>query len=156
MPRRLPSPADPLVELTPEEAIVAVGLITMAADEAVEEIEADLLIDIIADFEIFEEYSDDDFDETLDKLSEAFDEPGIEAVCGSALAALSTNEEFAEIALIVAILIVAADGEVPESEQEYLNSLQVALGIPDDRAEEIVESLFSEEDDEEDEEDEEA
>lgn len=153
MPRHLPAKADSdLVDLTPEEAIIAIGLITMIVDESVEDIEAEFLADVAAEFEIFEEYSDDDLVEIVDKVVAASEESNVPTLLGSALATLTESEELAEIALITAILIVAADGEVPESEEDYLNELQSALGIPDDRANEIVEALFSEEEDEEEEE----
>ncbi len=153
MPRHLPAKADSdLIDLTPEEAIIAIGLITMIVDDTVEDIEAELLADVAAEFEIFEEYSDDELVEIVDKVVAVSEESSVQGLLGSALVTLTESEELAEIALITAILIVAADGEVPESEEDYLNELQAALGIPDDRANEIVEALFSEDDEEEEEE----
>ena len=155
MPRHLPAKADSdLIDLTPEEAIIAIGLITMIVDESVEDVEAELLADVAAEFEIFEEYSDDELIEIVDKVVAVSEESSVPTLFSSALVSLTESEELAEIALITAILIVAADGEVPESEEDYLNELQSALGIPDDRANEIVEALFSEEDEDEEEEEE--
>ncbi|RFP55104.1 MAG: hypothetical protein BJG00_015035 [Limnothrix sp. CACIAM 69d] len=158
MPRHLPAKADSdLIDLTPEEAIIAIGLITMIVDESVEDIEAELLADVAAEFELFEDYSDDELVEIVDKVVAASEASDAQTLLGSALAVVTQNEDLAEIALITAILIVAADGEVPESEEDYLNELQTALGVSDDRANEIVEALFSDEEDfEEDEEEEEA
>ena len=48
-------------------------------------------------------------------------------------------------AYITAILVVGIDEEVPDTEQDYISELQEALRISDERAQELIDEIFGEE-----------
>ncbi len=131
-------------ELTPEEAIAAIGIVTMAADAAIEEVEAETLVAILAEIEVFENYSEEEVEAIFDKISSIAQEEGVEALLNSSLEALP-NQDLREAALMTAFLIVSSDDDIPDSEEEYLTALQGLLGISDDRYDEIIDELFTEE-----------
>ncbi|BAZ15715.1 hypothetical protein NIES4071_75870 [Calothrix sp. NIES-4071] len=76
---------------------------------------------------------------------------GVAGAMELAIASLDSKED-REVAYITAVCVVAVDGEVPSNEEEYLNDLQKALKISDERASEIIDELFAEEEYEEEEE----
>ncbi|MBE9105258.1 hypothetical protein IQ229_09985, partial [Nostoc cf. edaphicum LEGE 07299] len=61
------------------------------------------------------------------------------------------NRGYREAAYITAILVVGIDEEVPENEQDYISELQEALNISDERAQELIDAVFGEEEEEEEE-----
>lgn len=155
MPRKLPKGGKKSAQpFSPEEAIAAIGLVTMAADGSVEDVESDVLVEVLQEIEFFEEYSEEEFDDLLSKIVSIGQDEGVDVLLNSSVDALS-NKDYKEAALMTAFLIVAADEDVPEEEEEYLSALQGLLGISDDRYDELLEELFGEEDEEEEEEEEE-
>ncbi|MFH7027377.1 MAG: hypothetical protein ACHBN1_18735 [Heteroscytonema crispum UTEX LB 1556] len=76
-----------------------------------------------------------------------------DAAIEQAIASLP-DEGYREAAYITALMVVAIDDELPESEQDYMAGLQQALDISDERAEEIIDEIFSEEKEDEEEEEE--
>ncbi|MGI0485218.1 tellurite resistance TerB family protein [Pantanalinema rosaneae CENA516] len=140
--------------LTPDEGLIGIGLLSMAVDSQVESVETEMLVELLDAIEYFEEYSEEEIDESLEKIKAIAREEGGAALFNSSLAAL-TDEEYQEAGLIIAMLVVSADGEIPEEEEDYLTAIQQRLGISDERYDELVDELFEEEDYEEEEEEEE-
>ena len=54
--------------LSSPEAVATVAIITASADSFLEDVDIEFLVDILWGFEIFEEYSDEDLLEMLEKL----------------------------------------------------------------------------------------
>lgn len=155
MPRKLPKGGKKSAQpFSPEEAIAAIGLVTMAADGTVEDVESEALVEVLQEIEFFEEYSEEEFDDLLSKIVSIGQDEGVDVLLNSSIEALS-NKDYKEAALMTAFLIVSADEDVPAEEEEYLSALQGLLGISDDRYDELLEELFGEEDDEEEDEEEE-
>jgi len=154
MPRKLPKGGKKSAQpFSPEEAIAAIGLVTMAADGTVEDVESEALVEVLQEIEFFEEYSEEEFDDLLSKIVSIGQDEGVDVLLNSSVEALS-NKDYKEAALMTAFLIVSADEDVPAEEEEYLSALQGLLGISDDRYDELLEELFGEEDDEDEEEEE--
>lgn len=142
------------VEFTPEEAIIAVGIVTIAADAEVEDVEAEWLVSILEEIELFENYETEEIDEMFNKVKAISDEEGVEGLLNTAVAALP-NKHLRDAALMTAMLIVSADDEIPEDEEDFLGALQGLLRISDDRYNEIIDELFGAEEEEYEEEEEE-
>jgi uncharacterized tellurite resistance protein B-like protein len=154
MPRKLPKGGKKSAQpFSPEEAIAAIGLVTIAADGSVEDVESEALVEVLQEIEFFEEYSEEEFDDLLSKIVSIGQDEGVDVLLNSSVEALS-NKDYKEAALMTAFLIVSADEDVPAEEEEYLSALQGLLGISDDRYDELLEELFGEEDDEDEEEEE--
>lgn len=155
MPKRKLPRGGAQVALTPEIAIAAIGLFSAFADgEAIDDMETYALGEMLSGIDLYEDYSEEDFEALGMEIGTLINEEGVEAVVSQAI--INAREEgLEEVALIVALVVIAADGEVPEAEQEYVDNLCEALGISTERGIEIVDELFSEEEEDEEEEEEE-
>lgn len=158
MPKRtLPRGGGTQVALSPELAIAAIGIFSQYADgEAPDDLEAEALGAMLSGIDLYEGYSQDDFDALSAEISNLINEEGIEAVVAQSIAT-ARDEGIQEAAFVVALIVIAADGEVPEEEQEYIDSLVAALSISPNRANSIIQDIVSagEESEEEEEESEE-
>ncbi len=155
--RRFPSGrTQSQVALEPEVAIAAIAIFSAFADgDSINDEEGHALYDLLSGIglSLYEEYSDEDLQELCSKVNVMVQEEGADAAFSQAIESLSDND-LQEAAYTVAVTVVAVDGDVPEAEEEYLEDLRLALKISDDRAQELVDELFSEEESEEDEEEE--
>lgn len=156
--RKLPRGGGTQVALSPELAIAAIGLFSEFADGessgSTGDMEDAALGEMLSAIDLYEDYSEEDFAALGTEIGTLIREEGIEAVAAQAI--ITAREEgLEEAAYIIALVVIASDGEVPESEQEYIDSLYQALGISEERANEIIDELFSDDEEEEEDEDEE-
>lgn len=154
--RKLPRGGGTQVALSPELAIAAIGLFSEFADgessDSSGEAEDAALGEMLSAIDLYEDYSEDDFIALGTDIGNLIKEEGIEAVAAQAITT-AREEGLEEAAFIVALVVIASDGEVPEAEQEYIDSLYQALGISEERANEMIDELFSDEEDEDEDED---
>lgn len=152
--RRLPTKGSQnQVALEPEIAIAAIAIFAAYADgEDVNEDEGYALDEMLSGLGIglYEEFSDEDLHELGAQVGVLVQEEGAEEVFAQAIESLSSRD-LKEAAFIVTMAVLAVDGEMPEAEGEYLEDLRQALKISDDRAQELVDEMFSEEEEEEEE-----
>ncbi|MCC5608545.1 tellurite resistance TerB family protein [Nostoc sp. CHAB 5834] len=143
------------VALEPEVAIAILGLFSAAADgEGISSVEEYALSEFLSRVNLFEDYSEEDFEELTEKVVSLIEEEEPEDLIAQSIESLP-NKGYREAAYITAILVVGVDEEVPEAEQDYISELQEALNISDERAQELIDGVFGEEDEEEEEEEEE-
>jgi tellurite resistance protein len=153
--RKLPRSSGTQVALRPELAIAIIGLFSTFADgEVSEDAEAYMLGDMLSSIDEYADYTNEDFAALSAEIADLIREEGVEAVAAQAITT-ARDEEVEESAYVVALMVIVADGEVPQEEEEYMDSLRKALGISRDRATEIMDEIFGEEEEEEYEEDEE-
>ncbi|OUL37253.1 hypothetical protein BV372_03250 [Nostoc sp. T09] len=137
------------VALEPEVAIAVIGLFSAASDdEGVSRTEEFALSEMLAGISQFEDFSEKDFEKLTEKVYTLLEEEEPEDVIEQAIASLP-DEESREAAYITALLVVGIDGEVPDSEQDYISELQDALNITNRRAQQIIDHIFGEDDEEE-------
>ncbi|BAY23024.1 hypothetical protein NIES2100_27880 [Calothrix sp. NIES-2100] len=137
------------VALEPEVAIAVIGLFSAAADdEGVSRTEEFALSEMLAGISQFEDFSEKDFEKLTQKVYDLLEEEDPEEVIEQAIASLP-DEEYREAAYITALLVVGIDGEVPESEQEYISELQDSLNISNKRAQQIIDHIFGDDDEQE-------
>lgn len=149
--RRLPRGGGTQVALGPELAIAVTALFAAFADGDVSsDAEAYALGDMLSCLDLYSEYTEEDFGALGTEIANLINEEGIEAVVSQAITTIR-DEEVEEAAFIVTLMVIAADGEVPEDEHEYMDSLRQALRISEDRALEIVDEIFSSEEESEEE-----
>jgi tellurite resistance protein len=146
--RKLPRRGGTQVALSPELAVAAIGVFSAYADgEIAGDAEAYALAEMLTGIELYSDYTEEDFEELGTEIADLVDEAGVEAVVAQAITTVR-DEGIEETAFIVALVVIAADGEVPEDEQEYVNNLCEALGISVERANEIIDEIFAEEEEE--------
>lgn len=129
--------------LSPEEAVAAIAVVTAAADSSLEEVDAELLTDILWGLEVFEEYSDDELLETLDKVIAIAEEDGIGALFTTANNALTEDLLLDAYAAGVSVLVDEDELRIPKGKTTLLKKLQEALEIDDEEAKEIVDEVIA-------------
>ena len=140
------------VALEPEVAIAILGLFSAKADgEGISSTEEYALSEFLSQIDLFEDYSDEDFEELTEKVVSLIEEEEPEDLIAQSIESLP-NKHYCEAAYITAILMVGIDEEVPEAEQYYISELQEALNISDERAQELIDEVYEEEEEEEEEE----
>ncbi len=136
------SPKTSEESLSPEEAVAAIATVTAIADSSIEDVDAESLAGILWEFEVFEEYSEDEIAEIVDRLIGITEEEGIGPLFNAAKVSLSD-----ELVLdgFAAGVIVLLDEElaIPKSKQAYLKKLQAALELEDEEAEEIIKEVIA-------------
>jgi hypothetical protein len=128
--------------LSPEEAVAAIAVITAIADSPVEEVDAESLAGVLWEFEVFEEYTEDEIVDIVERLISIAEEEGLGPLFNTANASLSD-----EIVLdgFAAGVIILLDREltIPKQKQPYLKKLQEALEIEDEEAQEIIQEVIA-------------
>ncbi|MEH1852119.1 MAG: hypothetical protein V7L11_10625 [Nostoc sp.] len=136
------SPKTSEESLSPEEAVAAIATVTAIADSVIDEVDAESLAGILWEFEVFEEYSEDEITEIVDRLISIAEEEGIGPLFNVAKVSLSD-----ELVLdgFAAGVIVLLDDElaIPKPKQAYLKKLQAALELEDEEAEEIIKEVIA-------------
>ena len=136
------SPKTSEESLSPEEAVAAIATVTAIADSSIEDVDAESLAGILWEFEVFEEYSEEQIAEIVDRLISIAETEGIGPLFNVAKVSLSD-----ELVLdgFAAGVIVLLDDElaIPKSKQAYLKKLQAALELEDEEAEEIIKEVIA-------------
>lgn len=134
------------IALEPEVAIAVIGLFSAASDEeGVSRTEELALSEMLAGISQFEDFAEKDFEKLTQKVYDLLEEENPEDVIEQAIASLP-DEEYREAAYITALLVIGIDGEIPDSEQDYISELQEALNITNRRAQKIIDQIFGEDD----------
>ncbi|MTJ09479.1 MULTISPECIES: tellurite resistance TerB family protein [unclassified Anabaena] len=129
--------------LNQEEAVAAIAVITTIVDSGIEDIDAESLADILWEFEIFDEYSEEEMLETIDRLIEIAEKTGLGALFNAANAGISDEVVLDGFAAGVIMLLEAEDLIIPADKKPYLKELQIALELEDEEAEEIVKEVIA-------------
>ena len=136
------SPKRSKESLSPEEAVAAIATVTAIADSVIEDVDAESLAGILWEFEVFEEYSEDEIAEIVDRLLAIAKEEGIGPLFNTAKVSLSD-----ELVLdgFAAGVIVLLDDElaIAKPKQAYLKKLQAALELEDEEADEIIKEVIA-------------
>jgi hypothetical protein len=128
------------VKLTPAEGIAAIAVIALLADRPSAEIPAEDLIDILEDFEIFDDYTENDLLAVIDKLMEIVDQEGLGALFNAAddVDVISDELVLSAYAMAVATLIDEKNLVIPPAKLAFLQELQIALDVDREEAAEVL------------------
>ncbi|MBD2430195.1 MULTISPECIES: hypothetical protein [Fischerella] len=129
--------------LTPNEAVAAVAVVTAIADSSIEDVDADLLTDILWGFEVFDEYSDDELLEMIDKLLSLAEDEGVGTLFNTAYESLDDELIPDAFAAGVSMLVDEEELRIPRGKATLLKKLQQALELEDDEAKEIVDEVIA-------------
>ncbi|BDA66676.1 hypothetical protein RIVM261_054750 [Rivularia sp. IAM M-261] len=140
------------VALETDVATAIIGIFSAYADEeGLSEEESEALCEMLSSCSQYEDYSEEDLQSLVDDSLEVYEQEGVAGAMELAIGSLNSKAD-REVAYITAVCVIAIDGEVPSSEQDYISDLQAALKISDERADEILAELLGEEEEEEEEE----
>jgi hypothetical protein len=130
--------------LSSEEAVAAIAVVTAIADSAIEEVDAESLAGILWEFEVFEEYSEIQIAEIVDRLIGIAEDEGLGTLFNTASQALS--DELVLDGFAAGVMIILLDEEelvIPKQKQPYLKKLQEALDLEDEEAQEIIQEVIA-------------
>lgn len=129
--------------LSPEEAVAAIVMVAVYANGQPSEEEYEEAINIINTQDIFDSYSVDEFQETIDKITKLLNEEGIGVLFRTAVASIS--DDLAEIAFQAVAEMVLVDQKIDEDEESFLSQLADALDISEEVAQDMIDELIDEE-----------
>jgi hypothetical protein len=129
--------------LSPEEAVAAVAVVTAVADSSIEEVDAEILASILWDFEVFEEYSEDEVSQIVDRLLGIAEEEGLGPLLNTASESLS--EDLFLDAFAAGVMMVLDEEEliVPKVKMPYLKQLQEVLELEEEEAKEVIDEVIA-------------
>jgi hypothetical protein len=133
------------VKLTPAEGIAAIAVVALLADSPDAEIPAEDLIDILQDFEIFDEYNEAELFGIFDKLMEIVDTEGLGALFNAAddVEVISDDLVIDAYAMAVATLIDEETLTIPPAKQAFMKELRGALDVDDEEAASVLEDVVN-------------
>jgi hypothetical protein len=129
--------------LNEEEAVAAIAVVTMAVDTGIDNVDLGMIGDILTGFEMFEEYSDDELLETVDKLMAIAENDGLGALFNSASASLNDEIILDGFAAGVSVLVGEDDFLIPQAKMILLKELQEILDVDDEEAQEIIKEVIA-------------
>jgi hypothetical protein len=129
--------------LNPEEAVAAIAVITAIVDSSIEDLDAESLTDILWEFEVFDEYSEEEMTETVDRLVAIAQDEGLGPLFNTAYASLTDEIVLDGFAAGVIMLLDDQDLTIPIQKQPYIKQLQQALELEDEEAEEIIKEVIA-------------
>ncbi|MCV3213201.1 hypothetical protein OGM63_06630 [Plectonema radiosum NIES-515] len=129
--------------LTPEEAVAAIAVVTAAADSSFEDVDAETIAMILWEFEVFEEYSEEEISEIVDRLMEIAEVQGLGRLFKTATDSLS--DELILDAFAAGVLMVIDEEEliIPQGKTPLLKKLQQALDLEEEEAQEIIQEVIA-------------
>ncbi|MBD2606723.1 hypothetical protein H6G81_19835 [Scytonema hofmannii FACHB-248] len=129
--------------LTPEEAVAAIAVVTAAADSSLEDVDAETIAMILWEFEVFEEYSEEQISQIVDRLMGIGEEEGLGTLFHTATDSLS--DELILDAFAAGVLMVIDEEEliIPQAKTPLLKKLQQALDLEEEEAQEIIQEVIA-------------
>ncbi len=124
--------------LNEAEGLAAMVLIAALADNPKELVAPDLFLDILADFDLYAEYSDEDLLAMVDRLTAIGTDEGLGALFNAADEAIPDDLVPDAYAAAILTRMDAATGIVPTDKQAFLTELQAVLDIDDAEAAEVM------------------
>ncbi|MBE9209537.1 hypothetical protein IQ244_24165 [Nostoc sp. LEGE 06077] len=129
--------------LTPEEAVAAIAVVTAIADSSVEEVDPEGLAGILWEFEVFEEYSEEEMIEIVDKLIDIAESQGLSPLFNTANESLPEDLVLDGFAAGVVALLDEEELIIPKNKEPFLKKLQAALELEDEEADEITKEIIA-------------
>ena len=124
--------------LNEAEGLASIVLIAALADNPQELVAPDLFLDILADFDLYAEYSEEDLLSMVDSLTAIAADKGLGALFNAADEAIPDDLVPDAYAAAVLAKMNPDTGEIPASAQVFLKELQSVLDIDDEEAAEVV------------------
>jgi hypothetical protein len=124
--------------LNEAEGLASIVLIAALADNLQELVAPDLFLDILADFDLYAEYSDEDLLSMVDRLTAIATDQGLGALFNAADEAIPDDLVPDAYAAAILTKMDPDTGEIPANAQVFLKELQAVMDIDDDEAAEVI------------------
>ncbi|MFP4133396.1 MAG: tellurite resistance TerB family protein [Halothece sp.] len=130
-------PVTEQLKFTPEEAFVALAIVTVAIDGEHAEEEEMALTQAILSADLFSTYPADKLIMMINNAFAQINQQGTKAILEEAIASLP--ESLREEVLSAIAKIIMADGKVSSEEKRLLDHLSVAFTIPEEQITKLLE-----------------
>lgn len=129
--------------LSPEEAVAAISVISAIVDSSIEDLDIESLADILWEFEVFDEYSEEEMLEIVDRMAAIAKDEGLGALFNTANASLVDEIVLDAFAAGVVMILDDETLTIPTAKEPYIKELQQALELEDIEAEEIIKEIIA-------------
>lgn len=124
--------------LNEAEGLASIVLIAALADNPQDLVAPDLFLDILADFDLYAEFSDEDLLSMVDSLTAIAADKGLGALFNAADEAIPDDLVPDAYAAAMLAKMNPDTGEIPANALVFLKELQSVLDIDDDEAAEVT------------------
>ena len=124
--------------LNEAEGLASIVLIADLADNPQELVAPDLFLEILPDFDLYAEYSDEDLLSMVDRLTAIVADVGLGALFNAADEAIPDDLVPDAYAAAILAKMDLQTGEINAGAQVFLKELQVVLDIDDEEAAEVA------------------
>jgi hypothetical protein len=124
--------------LNEAEGLASIVLIAALADNPQDLVAPDLFLDILADFDLYAEYSDEDLLSMVDTLTAIAADKGLGALFNAADEAIPDDLVPDAYAAAILAKMDPDTGEIPANALVFLKELQAVLDIDDEEAAEVT------------------
>lgn len=129
---------DTEIELNEAEGLAAMVVIAALSDDPKDLVAPDLFLDILADFDLYAEYSDEDILAMIDRLTAIVADDGLGALFNAADEAIPDDLVPDAYAAAVLAKMDPDTGDLSAKSQVFLKELQAVLDIDDAEAAEVM------------------
>lgn len=129
---------DTEIELNEAEGLAAMVVIAALSDDPKDLVAPDLFLDILADFDLYAEYSDEDILAMIDRLTAIVADEGLGALFNAADEAIPDDLVPDAYAAAVLAKMDPDTGDLSAQSQVFLKELQAVLDIDDAEAAEVM------------------
>ena len=124
--------------LNEAEGLASIVLIAALADNPKDLVAPDLFLDILPDFDLYAEYSDEDLLAMVDRMTAIVADEGLGALFNAADEAIPDDLVPDAYAAAILAKMDLQTGEIDAGAQVFLKELQVVLDIDDEEAAEVA------------------
>jgi hypothetical protein len=124
--------------LNEAEGLASIVLIAALADNPNELVAPDLFLDILADFDLYVDYSEEDLLSMVDRLIAISTDNGLGALFNAADEAIPDDLVPDAYAAAILVKMNPDTGEISAGSQIFLKELQTVMDIDDEEAAEVV------------------
>jgi hypothetical protein len=124
--------------LNEAEGLASIVLIAALSDNPKDLVAPDLFLDILADFDLYVEYSEEDLLSMVDRLTGIAASQGLGALFNAADEAIPDDLVPDAYAAAILAKMNLDTGEIPAAAQVFLKELQAVMDIDDEEAAEVM------------------
>lgn len=131
--------------LSPEEGVAAIAIVTGLSDSKVfdgEEVDLDYLATLIWETGVFDDYSDEEMLDMVNKLLDMAEQGGLGMLFNTAYDSL-TDELLPDAFAAGVIMLIDDSGVIQPEQRGFLKELQQALELEDEEADAIIDEIIT-------------
>lgn len=128
--------------LSPEEGVAAIAIIAVLSDSEEFDVGTDYLIDLLWETELFDDYTDSEMAEMLDRLLDMAQGEGQGALFNAAYECLP-DELLPDAFAAGVMMLVDESGTILTKHKSFLKELEQALELEDEQAQQITDEVIA-------------